>query len=822
MVGKNGRLITVSNDNFTTSGSVELLSGPLTAAAGKSALYAVNQSAGKIQELDASNPQLPAVGPLVSVGSPIVTPVVAPDGSLYVGIPRTGAVGHVMKDHLAVIKGISEPDAPLAVVLAGTQPVVASLDAAVVTPLGATAVSAAVPAPASARPIEEGAAGSDSLNGVVGAVGPHSVDSANVRTTAAVTSTPLPSWFSASGAAMQGPNMVLIDKVNRDVLFVNTASRTTRTLQMPGKLPPNQLTVQDGLVFVNASDGPSAMVINGAGQWKPVTKYTTLPPPHPKPATLPPPPPPRTPPPARKPRYVKPEKPGAPSNPAAVAGNGTAAVSWGPAPDNGSRISHYLLTWSGNGAAGRATLPGTTLGKTVTGLADGSAYTFAIQAENAVGRGPAVTAGPVTPSSTTPAAPAAVQAATPTDNGSVSLSWTEPDNGDAIKSYTVTEAGTGQVVATGVTGTSTTIAGVVTAASPAFGPVSFEVAAIDGASRTSAPSAPSAPVTPYLGPLAPAVAVSGYTQDGSTATLSVSCQAGCYRGNVRSYTVTLSGGAQPVNYPAPPDGTPVQIPLTGLTPNTPYTAQVTAQDAVNTAGQATPVSLTTMGPPIVTGVTVSPVSVGVGAGAEVDVTAAVNPGGEALSACTVSVTLNSGGTGTGTCGQPIAIGVPMYNTSYTATVTASNQDGPSTAPPGTGAGTSSLKTLTADASIAFGTCPNTYNGSQYCGGDSNLQPGPAFTAPNGPLVTQGTTVTASCWTTGGADAGEDPAYPPSVKYYDWVQVETPAGNGLHGRTLFPQTRRLPPLDCRAADEEDPQPDKSKPQFDPGTRWRSPA
>ena len=105
---------------------------------------------------------------------------------------------------------------------------------------------------------------------------------------------------------------------------------------MPGTLPPDQLTVQDGLVFVNCERRPAAMVINGTGQWKPVTKYTTLPPP-PEAATLPSP----DAGPADDPRRTGPahrpaEAARRPVNPRALAGNGMATVSWGAAPDNGS------------------------------------------------------------------------------------------------------------------------------------------------------------------------------------------------------------------------------------------------------------------------------------------------------------------------------------------------------------------------------------------------------------------------------------------------------------------------------------------------------
>jgi Fibronectin type III domain len=772
VVGKNGHLITVSNDNFTTSGSVELLGGgSLTAAGGGSnALYAINEAAGQIQQLDASSPQLPPIGPPVSVGAPIVTPVVAPDGSLYIGIPKTGSVGHVIKDQLALIKGIAPAGARLAVVLAGTQPVAADLNAGVMLPLGATSIiGRGVQLPARARPVQE-LVGSDSLNGLVGAVGGHGVVSANV-TTDAMTSTPLPSWFNPTATAMQGTNMMLIDGAVREMLFVDTLHRISHVLTMPGTLPPDQVTVQDGLFFVNSSDGPHAMVINGSGQWKPVIKYTTQPTP-PKHAVLPAPPTTKV-----RPDRGPPKPPSAPVNPRGLAGNATATVSWGAAPDNGSPITSYRLSWTGNGSSGSATLPGYAGGKVVTGLSNGVSYVFSVKAKNALGWGPAVQTAPVTPSSHTPAAPVGVKATVTTDNGSVSLTWTAPDNGYQIQSYTVTEVGTGTQVATNVTGTSTVIPGVVTGTSASFGPVAFTVLAVNAANRTSAQSAPSNAVTPYLPPLAPTAIVTGYTQNGNQATLSVSCPpVTCLRGSVSSYTVTPANGAQPVTVTAVLGGAATQVTLTGLTPDTSYTAQVIALDARQTTGPPGSVSLDTWGPPIVNTVTVS--APGAGTSAAVDVTATVNPGGEPLSSCSVTITVG-GGTGSGACGATIAVNVQMYNTPYTATVTATNNDGTAT---GSGSGTSNLKALTANASTAFGTSCSP--GVTYCGGASHLQPTPAFTTTaSNLLINEGAAVVASCQTTGTVDHGTQPGYTGGSNVWLYIS-SSPVGAGYMSNLWF--------------------------------------
>lgn len=798
VVGPDGHLISVSNDDFTTTSSVELLSGQLTAAAGgPNALYAINKSAGEVQQVNPDSPQLPPIGLPISVGSRIVTPVVAPDGSLYFGIPKTGSVGHITDGQLMVIKGVGQPGGQLDVLLAGQQPAVADITDGIVRQLGATTViGQPVRLSADVRPVAA-VAGSDSLNGLLGVVGPATVDTANV-TSGTRTSTPIPPGFSPTSAAMLGANMVLIDPSLREVLFVNTAQGTTKLIPMPGTHAPDQLTVQDGLAFVNASDGQAALVINGSGQLKQVTKYTTAPPTHaPKPATLPsqgktqqssttsPANPDRTGQPSGPPK-----PPGAPADPTAVAGNAMAMVSWGAAADNNSPITQYLLSWSG-GSAGSEQLPGGKLGATVTGLTNGSAYTFTIQAENAVGKGPKVQTTPVTPSSSVPAAPTNVQASAPTDDGSVQLSWTPGNDGDQAATYTVTNVATGTTT-TDISGTTTTIQGVVTAATAFTSPppsFTFTVTALDASGRTSPPSAPSAAVTPFLAPGTPAVDTNTieYATNGTSATLSVSCDAACAQGGtVQSYTVAAGDGVSPVTVTAAAGGAATSVTVSGLSPNTNYTAEVTATDSAGfstAAASALAVPLATLGPPTITGVTVTQPTIGAGAGAEIEVAVTVNPGGES-SSCTYSISVSGGSSDTGvSCSTTAAaeITVPDYSTSYSVTVTASNAAGP--APPYSPVtGTSSAKAMTLNALTAF----NCTSGP-YCGGSAHLQAGPAFdSSTEGAIVPENGVVYASCEdSNGGPDSGNDAAYPSSVKYYVWVQVTSSYGNGWASELYFP-------------------------------------
>src|SRR5205085_2021385 len=87
--------------------------------------------------------------------------------------------------------------------------------------------------------------------------------------------------------------------------------------------------------------------------------------------------------PAATPRGV----PGAPISTTATAGDGQALVSWGAAANNGAAITSYTVTSTPGGLT--VTTPnGSSTSATVTGLSNGTSYTFTVYATNGAGNGP--------------------------------------------------------------------------------------------------------------------------------------------------------------------------------------------------------------------------------------------------------------------------------------------------------------------------------------------------------------------------------------------------------------------------------------------------
>ena len=104
--------------------------------------------------------------------------------------------------------------------------------------------------------------------------------------------------------------------------------------------------------------------------------------------------------------------PGAPTGVSATSGNGSATVSWTAPGSGGSAITSYTVTpYVGSAAQTPVTVSGSppATQTTVTGLTNGTAYTFTVSATNAVGTGPASSPS----NAVTPSPPPAVTGVTP-------------------------------------------------------------------------------------------------------------------------------------------------------------------------------------------------------------------------------------------------------------------------------------------------------------------------------------------------------------------------------------------------------------------------
>jgi subtilisin family serine protease len=132
--------------------------------------------------------------------------------------------------------------------------------------------------------------------------------------------------------------------------------------------------------------------------------------------------------------------PSAPLNISAIAGDGSALVTWSPSASDGGRpISAYLVS-SVENSFRQCTPPSLSdLSCTVTGLTNGTTYSFRAAAYNDLGSGPySAASNAVTPTGV-PSAPIAVVAVASCNN-TATISWSEPnsDGGSAITAFTVT------------------------------------------------------------------------------------------------------------------------------------------------------------------------------------------------------------------------------------------------------------------------------------------------------------------------------------------------------------------------------------------------
>ncbi len=193
----------------------------------------------------------------------------------------------------------------------------------------------------------------------------------------------------------------------------------------------------------------------------------------------------------------------APSDVTAIAGAGVvsdaaAVVSWSaPIPSDGAPIWGYLVVASPGGASTFVSSPATTT--VVTGLTDGTSYTFQVSALNSAGEGPLSSplSNPVIPRSSpvSPGVPTGVEAVPGDDL--ITASWYAPsdDGGSPVTGYVVTVNPGEEQIVSGPTETVASVAGLENGVT-----YTVTVAATNaiGTSSQSQPSAPAMPApTPF-------------------------------------------------------------------------------------------------------------------------------------------------------------------------------------------------------------------------------------------------------------------------------------------------------------------------------------
>ncbi len=361
--------------------------------------------------------------------------------------------------------------------------------------------------------------------------------------------------------------------------------------------------------------------------------------------------------------------PGAPTIGTATFGNASATVTWtAPASNGGSAITGYVVTPYKAGVAQTAqTFNSTATTETVTGLTNGSSYTFKVAAINSVGTGAQSAASNAVTPATVPGAPTITTAVAA--NTSVAVTWTAPasNGGSAITGYVVTPsiAGVAQAAQTfNSTATTETATGLTNGTA-----YTFTVAAINGVG-TGAQSAASNPATPATKPGVPTIGTA--TAGPGSATVTWTAPASNGGAAITGYVVTpykagVAQTAQTFNSAATTET------ATGLANNTAYTFTVAAINVMGTgAASAQSNSVTT---PTTPGApTIGTATAGVGS-ATVTWTAPVSNGGSAITGYVVTPykagvaqtaqTFNS----TATTETATAL---ANNTAYTFTVAAIN------------------------------------------------------------------------------------------------------------------------------------------------------
>ena len=264
--------------------------------------------------------------------------------------------------------------------------------------------------------------------------------------------------------------------------------------------------------------------------------------------------------------------PNVPAAPTAVSGNGSATVTVVPGTGSGGAATSYTVTASPSGLTCTVYAPATSC--VISGLSNGTSYTFTSTASNSSGTaGPSPASSAITPA-TKPTVVSSVAAVAGNANAAVTFVAPESDGGSAITSYVVTSSPGGFTCTVNAPFTppiGCTVSGLTNGTA-----YSFTVRANNGA-FTSDTSSASVPVVPMTVPGAPSLsAASSSTTSPGSATITITPPASNGGDTITAYIVTSSpDGLTCIAY-AP--STTCEI--SGLAPGVAYTFTAVAQNSV--------------------------------------------------------------------------------------------------------------------------------------------------------------------------------------------------------------------------------------------------
>ena len=337
--------------------------------------------------------------------------------------------------------------------------------------------------------------------------------------------------------------------------------------------------------------------------------------------------------------------PGAPTALIATVGSGSAFLTWGASASNGLRLTDYdvyFSTDSGTTWAPFADGVGITTAATITGLTNGSAYSFRVRGVNSLGGGTWSAPSSAATPATTPGTPTSLSYAA--SNAQAVVSFTAPANGGAaITQYQYSvNGGLSWLNLTGTTSPLTI---------PALtNGVTYSVTLRAVNSQGGGPATASTNVTPVSAPDAPVIlSTVAESQKISVAYTAPSDNGGAA---ITAYTYRVNGGSWLTSSASP-------LVLTSLTNGTNYTIEIRATNSAGSGTSATVTSapFTTPGTPTINSVTPGNATISVA------YTAGSN-GGSAILGYEYSVDGGSNWTRTSGTVSPLSIAGLVNGTSY--------------------------------------------------------------------------------------------------------------------------------------------------------------